>query len=155
MVVLELTPIVAEPPDLQHVQAAARTLALPRSAVISTTDGGKALIDTILSRPMFNPDRRPIVTAAASAPGGMARLTGIIVTDAAKFAIFAASASGKPVVVREGGRLGVYDVREIGSEGVTVIGPDGPVVVKPAFDPTPPAARTAVKPLLPAPPPRR
>jgi hypothetical protein len=90
----------------------------------------------ILARPLFSPDRRP--AAGARSVSGLPRLAGIVVTGSRKVAIFAAPPGGKPVVADEGGRLGVYDVKTISEDGVTVVGPEGAMVLRPIFDPAPP-----------------
>ena len=97
----------------------------------------------ILARPLFSPDRRPTASGARSI-SGLPRLAGIVVTGSRKVAIFAASPGGKPVVADEGGRLGAYEVKAIREDGVTVVGPEGAMVLRPLFDPAPPApmART-------------
>lgn len=100
----------------------------------------------ILARPLFSPDRRPAASGARSV-SGLPRLAGIVVTGSRKVAIFAAPAGGKPVVADEGGRLGAYDVRAINEDGVTVVGPEGALVLRPIFDPAPPApVRKTVQP---------
>jgi hypothetical protein len=92
----------------------------------------------ILARPLFSPDRRPAASGARSV-SGLPRLAGIVVTGSRKVAIFAAPSGGKPVVADEGGRLGAYDVKAINADGVTVVGPEGAMVLRPIFDPAPPA----------------
>jgi hypothetical protein len=100
----------------------------------------------ILARPLFSPDRRPAASGARSV-SGLPRLAGIVVTGSRKVAIFAAPSGGKPVVADEGGRLGAYDVRAINEDGVTVVGPEGALVLRPIFDPAPPApVRKTVQP---------
>ncbi|MFL5256696.1 MAG: hypothetical protein ACJ8AI_28130 [Rhodopila sp.] len=91
----------------------------------------------ILARPLFSPDRRPAAAGARSI-SGLPRLAGIVVTGSRKVAIFAAPPGGKPVVADEGERLGVYDVKTISEDGVTVVGPEGAMVLRPIFDPAPP-----------------
>ena len=50
-------------------------------------------------------------------------------------------------VADEGERLGAYDVKAINADGVTVIGPEGAMVLRPIFDPAPPApVRRTVQP---------
>jgi hypothetical protein len=94
--------------------------------------------DEILSRPLFSPGRRPAVVAAQSMTG-LSRLTGIIHTGTRKVAIFAAPSGGAPIIVEEGAHVGAYEVRQIGDTNVTVAGPEGVTVIRPIFDPTPPA----------------
>ena len=99
-----------------------------------------ARVTEILARPLFSPDRRPAASAARSV-SGLPRLTGIVVTGAGKFAIFAAP--GKAVVAEEGGRLGAYEVTAISDAGVTLVGPAGATTLRPVFDPSPPPAAKA------------
>ena len=59
-------------------------------------------------------------------------------------AIFAGAAGAKAVIAGEGARVGAYVVQSIGAGQVTLVGPDGPLVVRPAFDA---AARSAALPV--------
>jgi len=109
-------------------------------------------LKAILARPLFSPDRRPMPSAARSV-SGLPRLTGIIVTEQRRFALFAAA--GKTIIAEQGLRLGAYDVMAISVSGVTVAGPEGTTVLRPIFDPTPPpVAKPALTPRaeLPKPP---
>ena len=92
----------------------------------------------ILSRPLFSQNRRPVERAAQTA-SGLSRLTGIIFTGTRWVAIFAGPSGGHPIVAEEGSRIGAYDVRTISDTGVTVAGPEGTTVVKPAFGAPPPS----------------
>jgi hypothetical protein len=112
-------------------QAGAANRTAPRENYIGTG------LNEILSRPVFSPDRRPVDPGTRSVTG-LSRLTGIVVTDSRKIAIFAAPAGGKPVVAEEGAHLNAYQVTAISNSGVTVVGPGGTTVVTPVFDPTPP-----------------
>jgi hypothetical protein len=87
----------------------------------------------IVSRPLFNPDRRPIGPDAREVRG-LPRLTGIVVDGSRRIAIFAAPSGGHPIVVEADSRIGAYDVREIDDAGVTVVGPEGTTVLRPIFD---------------------
>jgi hypothetical protein len=105
------------------------------------------LVDAILARPLFSPNRRA-ATAHAAEPGAppptLARVTGIIVDGGRRTVFFAGSDGGKPIAVGEGAELKGYRVTSIEAAQVTVTGPNGSVVLRPAFDPTPPQARTSV-----------
>ncbi len=91
---------------------------------------------TSLARPLFNPDRRPVaaVEAGSNASAGLPRLSGIMITEAGRRAIFAATGAGKPQVVVEGDTVGGNLVRSISVEEVVLIGPDGPHRLHLAFD---------------------
>jgi hypothetical protein len=91
----------------------------------------------VLARPLFNPDRRPVVSGAQSLRG-LPRLTGTIVTDSRQVALFAAPSGGHPTVVEAGAHVGPYEVRAISDTGVTIVGPGGTMVLRPVFDPAPP-----------------
>jgi hypothetical protein len=98
-------------------------------------------VATILGRPLFSPDRRPM-EVEGEADAGLGRLTGVMVTEAGKTAIFAGSANEKPLVVREGAHIGRYVIASINADGVTIIGSGGQRVLHPSFDPSPPPVRT-------------
>jgi hypothetical protein len=69
---------------------------------------------TTLERPLFREDRRPQQVAAD--PGlvqGRPRLTGIIVGPFGRHALFTLGEGTKPVVVREGDRVGTLLIRSI------------------------------------------
>ncbi len=108
-------------------------------------------VGTILARPLFSPSRRPAATPAAAGPGGLPRLAGVIVGPAGKTVIFAAGGGGAPILAHEGGQVGAYRVQSIGAGEVTVRGPEGVRVLRPAFvstdagatAPTPPAPTRA------------
>jgi len=89
-----------------------------------------------LARPLFNANRRPV----ASAEGGpnvaaaLPRLSGIMITQTGRRAIFAATGAGKPQVVDEGGTVGGNLVQSITLNEVLLVGPDGPHRLHLAFD---------------------
>ena len=94
-------------------------------------------LNEILSRPLFNPDRRP----AAAGVRGLPRLTGIVVNGSQHVAIFAGASGDHPIVAEAGAHVGAYAVRDIGDSVVTVIGPGGAATtIRPAFDDSRPAA---------------
>jgi hypothetical protein len=96
------------------------------------------LVEFILARPLFSPDRRPTSSSAAvAAPQPpLPRLTGVVVFSSEQRAIFAPSGNGKSVVVAEGERIGDVLVRRIEAGRVTVLTPDGERVLRPTFDPS-------------------
>ncbi len=139
------------------------TPAAPLPITAATTDarpptdharGAADLAAVILARPLFSPARRaaaPGMVAQPAPDGPLPRLTGIIVTPTGRSAIFAGGA--QPVVVLEGGQLGGFVVHAIEPGQVTLLGPDGPRIVLPSFDPNRPqpvaAAVAQGLPLLP------
>jgi hypothetical protein len=103
-----------------------------------TADNTTQWIDTIRARPLFTPGRRPPHQSHVKAPtptttAGPPRLAGVLVSPAGKAAIFAGSGP-KPVVVREGGRLGQFAVQSIEAGRVTLRGPEGAIVLQPTFE---------------------
>jgi hypothetical protein len=100
-------------------------------------------LTAILERPLFSPSRRPDETAANKV-ADMGRLTGVLVSPAGKVTIFAGSAGGKPVVVREGGHIGEYVISSIDVGAVTLAGPAGQRILHPTFDPSPPPPKPVV-----------
>lgn len=110
-------------------------------ALVEPPDRHDEQLNTILARPLFSPDRRPEASGARSV-SGLPRLAGIVMTGSRRVAIFAAPGS-KPVVVDEGARIGPYDVKAISESGVTVVGPEGTMVLRPMFDSAPPPAGRA------------
>lgn len=114
------------------------------AAVVATIqpDHTNDWVTTILTRPLFSPDRRP--PAAASVVSGerlvgLPRLSGVLVGPFGRSAIFA-SDGGKPLVVGEGSRVADWTVRAIEAGSVDVIGPGGARTLRPSFENTPQAA---------------
>jgi hypothetical protein len=125
---LELRP---EPPlaATRPAPQVARVAAAPTVA-----EAGDDQVALILARPLFNPTRRPAGLAAIAEAGvGLPRLAGIVIDEAGRSAIFAAADSAKPLVLREGGRLGGWSVRTIEAAAVTLDGPDGTRVLHLGF----------------------
>jgi hypothetical protein len=138
LVVLGLSGTIAlELADRHTQQAASPTLNTIRPAVASLAMPSQTDIDArmneILARPVLNPGRRPISSAAKNVTG-LTRLTGIVITKSAKIAIFAASSDGHPIIAEEGSRISAYEVKNISDSGVTVVGPAGVLVMTPHFD---------------------
>lgn len=102
-------------------------------------------VQTVLARPLFAPNRRPPAGLAA-APASLPRVAGILVNGNSRSVIFAAAGGGKPQVVAEGAEVAGFRVQSIESGQVTVVGPGGPLVLRPSFDPSP---RPAAVPQLP------
>lgn len=93
-----------------------------------------------LARPLFNRGRRPLATAQAEAgPAGLPRLAGVVIHGQERSAILVPSDGGKAVVAREGAQAAGVLVQTIQAGQVTVTGPAGTRVLRPTFDPRPPA----------------
>ena len=126
------------PPGFAHVVAA-------------STEPVADWIATVLSRPLFTTDRRPVAPAAAAAattgPQALPRLAGIVVSPSGRSAIFAGNLDQSPehsAVVVEGAAIGLWRVVAIRSDAVDISGPQGERTVKPSYsDDPPPAAAVA------------
>lgn len=102
----------------------------------SGKDNSPQRVERILARPLFIENRRPPAapaTPVAGSPRSLPRLTGIVVSPAGGYAIFAGVESGKPIIVQEGGQVGGAVVEAVAAGQVTVRGPDGIVVLRPSF----------------------
>ena len=93
-------------------------------------------LDQILARPLFSPGRRPVELAAAGVQG-LPRLTGVVVNGSQRIAIFAPASNGRPIIAENGAHIGEYEVKGITDAGVTVAGPRGTTLLRPAFDAAP------------------
>jgi len=105
-------------------------------SVADTRSNNQQRFINILARPLFSRDRRPPINTAArgaDTPGALPRLSGVVVSSAGAFAIFASDDNGKPIVVGEGGRVGGAIIETIAAGQVTLRGTDGIVVLRPAF----------------------
>lgn len=103
-----------------------------------------------LARPLFSRTRRPPQEAEAGAVPDKPppRLTGTLVSQAGRQAIFAPATGGKALAAGVGGRVGAFTVAVIAAGEVTVLDPDGGAqVLRPKADP---AIRAAAAPAAPA-----
>ena len=92
-------------------------------------------VTTILTRPLFNPGRRPPAEASVVTGNQLAalpRLSGVLVGPFGRNAIFAPE-DGKPIIVAEGARVAAWTVLAIEANGVEIVGPDGRRTVHPTF----------------------
>ena len=92
---------------------------------------------TTLARPLFTATRRPL-DQPGTASDTLPRLSAIIITRNARAAIFAAPEQ-KPQTVPEGGEIDGYRLQHIAPGTVELLGPDGPLTLRPRFaspDPT-------------------
>ncbi len=133
-----------------HPQA----IAMRRSPVaeLAKPDQSEVWTRRILARPLFSPDRRPPAQALETS-NGLPRLTGIIVMQADKRAIFAGT-NGKAIALAEGAQIGPYQIASIQPGLVIVSGPEGQRVLRAAFDhdasPQHPAIQPSSPPTSPA-----
>lgn len=101
-------------------------------------------VRTLLDRPLFSATRRPAAPhgdVEQPPPLPLPRLTGIVVYDGERHAIFAAADAGqRSVVTLEGERVGPFIVLKIEPQQVMVSGPRGLQAVRTSFDATPPIA---------------
>jgi hypothetical protein len=139
VVAVELvTPLGAD--DATGVRPAVRLPAVdPARAAAQAEDRTDAWVATIMARPLFTRDRRPVGEHATAAAGGgkpLPRLTGIAISPFGRSAIFAPD-GGKPLVVSEGDNVDGFTVRAIHPGAVDIEGPGGSRTVAPAFDPNP------------------
>jgi hypothetical protein len=117
----------AVPPVERHAAVlAATTVRAPTPAPQRPLE----LAAAILARPLFAPDRKPPVghkvatpTVAQAQADGMPRLTGIIIDDDTRLAIFQPKGTDKPIVVGEGDvilgrRVALIDPLEVVVEGI-------------------------------------
>jgi hypothetical protein len=102
-------------------------------------DETPAWVSTILRRPLFEPSRRPQSSpaAAGASPASLPRLTAIIINGHDRKVIFAGAGTAQPIVAEEGSRIGEFMIKTIGAGEVTVVGLDGPHVVRPSFSTDP------------------
>jgi hypothetical protein len=133
----------------RYSSAVARSVRQPAAPRLSD---GDVQLASILARPLFSPSR----TAPAEAPGTLSdhvpRLTGIVITPAGKWALFA-PADGRSLLISEGQTVGPYVVRMINADNVTVSGPAGYRVLHLVFSsdtgPSNPTTETAASPTSP------
>lgn len=118
----------------------------PQPAAARPADQAASWAGVALARPLFSPTRRPAAQAeapVAATPARLPRVAGILISPGDKSVIFAGGAGGKPVVAREGGRVGAYQVQSIEVGRVTVVGPEGVRVLSASFDAAAPARSPA------------
>lgn len=88
-----------------------------------------------LARPLFSETRRPPADTpvVTTGPVKLPRLTGVVVSPAGSFAIFAGIEGGKPTVVREGDQVGDAVIEAVSAGQVTMRGLNGLAVLHPSF----------------------
>jgi hypothetical protein len=119
------------PPAAQRSPAAQAAAPSPDRASAHTEEW----VRVILARPLMMPGRRPDSVApaaqAAAATPDLPRLSGIMVADGQRSAIF--EGASRPTSLHEGGRVGPYTVLAIRAGQVDVLGPAGPQTLRPRF----------------------
>ncbi len=93
-------------------------------------------LNRVLNRPLFSQNRHPaadIAPSVARSAEPLPRLTGVVVSPAGGFAIFAHADDDKPIVVGRGDHVGAAVVETVSVGRVTLRGPDGIVVLHPNF----------------------
>ena len=135
--VIALETMAPAPPDIAvepKAPLAARQADAPTGASAAELEES---VRPILARPIFAPSRRPIPVAAAAAilapdTADLPRLSGVIITAASRFALFA-PVQGKTVAVAPGGSIENYMIRSIGLNEVILSGPAGERALRPSF----------------------
>ena len=128
----------------RHTAETALTFPSPRpvppardSVAVPSADPGPLWVTTLLARPLFSPSRRPLAVAGprAATAAPLPRLTGVLIGNTTRGAIFAAQTDGKPIMVTEGNWIGAYRVRSITAGLVILFGPEGELALRPTFAP--------------------
>jgi len=132
----------------QEAVSAPTPLRIPSRPAVAALGVRREALAAILARPLFSPGRRPAAgpKAAAAPSAALPRLTGTIVQGSDRSVIFVPAGGGKPVVAHEGTEVGGYKVQAIQAGSVTISGPDGVHVLRPAFAPQPTAVGTPALP---------
>jgi len=96
----------------------------------------QACVSALQARPLFTPGRTPYRREPhpPAEPVRPPRLTGLIVMQGVRRAIFAASDGRRPSVMAEGGQLGPFTVTAIAANKVELTGPAGVYTLHPSSD---------------------
>ena len=157
LVILIIFELLPDTPTLTPVQAPTHSSARLEPTASHPQQSEATLIATALSRPLFNPDRKPdkidepTQTASASASGDLPRLAGILVDGEARRAVFQTSADEAPVVVAEGATIDGWKIDQITPAAINLSGPEGKKTLQPVFDPNAKPADPALPPAEPKP----
>jgi hypothetical protein len=107
------------------------------SQVASASNSATGLVAAILARPLFRSDRKPAPGdtrgMTSGAPADLPRLTGILMTDNERRAIFQPAGKERPIVVVEGETVGNWRVDQIAVDAVILSGPGGTRRIEPRF----------------------
>jgi hypothetical protein len=87
---------------------------------------------TILARPLFNQNRRPVQMVSTGASNILPRLSAVIVIGNTRRAVFATPGQ-KPQIIAEGETIGPYTLDSIAPDKVRLHGPDGAMTLRPQF----------------------
>jgi len=103
----------------------------PKTPLVTRATGNWAI--AVLDRPLFSISRRPPKAAAgpSEAAPDEARLSGILIGQFGKRAIFAPQGGGKPLVLAEGAQVNESTIRAIQADRVILA---SGAVLQPAFD---------------------
>lgn len=114
--------------------------AIPAAIADNAADADIAQWGNItLARPLLNENRRPAPLPGTETTETLPRLSAIIVIGGTRRAIFDATGQ-KPQLVAEGGEIGSYRLKNVAPDRVDLLGPNGPVTLRPQFIPAAPAA---------------
>jgi hypothetical protein len=127
------------------IEAPATSGAAPIAAVDPSAAPPKASTAdaaAILSRPLFNWNRRPSAASPGTQPDApLPRLSGIMIGANQRYAFFAGQGS-KPLVVPEGGAVGRFTIDKITPDHVDISGDIGPRRLQTRFDQRGPPAES-------------
>jgi hypothetical protein len=126
-------------PDAPAPDVAAVSAGAPAGASVALNTAGMApqWSATMLARPLFRQDRRPVseaVAVAGTAVVPLPRLSAIVITASGAAAIFD-DGSGKPLVLRVGGAVAGYTVKQVGPGGVELDSAAGAKILRPKYEP--------------------
>jgi general secretion pathway protein N len=127
-IALEAMPAPRAVPAARPVAVAA---AVPAASPASAPPD-RGLVQTILARPLFAPDRRPDAETGA-ARAGLPRLAGIVFVPGDAVGIFQADEKAKPVSVAEGGFIGGCGVVRVERDRVTITCNGATHVMRPSY----------------------
>lgn len=121
--------------DQSHMSAPAVQTVAVAAAAPHEDDHSPHLVETLLARPLFDQTRRPPVASPSLAQVAprLPQLSGVVVSSAGAFAIFANNDGGKPIVVRKGDQVGAAVIEIVTAGQVTLRGPEGILVLHPSF----------------------
>ncbi len=124
-------------PMLVVEQSTASVAAPPLLAVgaLHGPDDRPRRVERMLARPLFSQNRRPPADTPVPTAGlpKLPRLTGVVVSPAGGFAIFASIEGGKPIIARQGDPVGAAVIEAVAAGQVTLRGPEGILVLHPSF----------------------
>ena len=92
---------------------------------------------TILDRPLFRVDRKPVLAVEADSDGGdgaLPHLSGVIGYGANRLAVFQPVSGGHLLLQKEGSRIGQWTVETVAPDRVTLRGPNGAHELHPHAD---------------------